>query len=250
MSDKLRLLAVGAHVADVPKRAGGTLARYVKEGHKVFMATLSFGETMESYLLWRKKPGITIDEVRAIREQEFLESCKILGVEPIMLRFEDNFPLHPLPKEAPEKVAELIRRTRPHILLTHWFLELYDDHRITGKLVSTVARDLAADPKSLKEKGLEPWSVEDVYFFEPSIGEADPSRFIPDLYIDVTDVWDRKLECLKPFWFSQTDVSDYYTTAALYCGGQVGVKYAERFAQHRIRRVFKLFPTSRLLGGQ
>jgi 4-oxalomesaconate hydratase len=241
MSNKLRVLAVGAHPADVPKRAGGTLVRYVEEGHKVCMATLSYGETMESDLLW-KKLGMTVEKIKPIREREFFESAKILGVEPIVLGFEDNFPKNPLTTDKQAKVAEMIRKIRPHILLTHWIGTLYDDHRLTAKSVALIARNMAADPKKLVETGLEPWNVQDIYFYEPAERYAALTGFIEDVYIDVSDVWEKKLESLKPFWYSQRNNADYYTQVALYVGTQAEVKYAERFVQYRPKRVIKLFP--------
>ena len=241
----MRILAIGAHVADLPKRIGGTLARYVKEGHEVYMVTLSYGETVESNLLW-KEAGMNIDAARSIREKEFLESARILGVTPISLGFRDNFPINPLTEEKHEKVAEVIRRTKPHILFTHWLLEVYDDHRLTAKSACLVARDIAADSAKRIGDSLKSWNAEDIYMFEPSIesfgGSANITRFIEDVYVDVSDVWDKKMEALKPFWRSQTDQSDYYTLIGSYCGSQAKVKYAERFVQYRPRRVFKSLP--------
>ena len=245
---RLRVLAIGAHPADVPKRAGGTVARYVKEGHEVYMACLTFGETMESQLLW-EKPEMTIDKAKSIRREEFLESAEILGVKPIMLGFDDNFSIHPLTEEKQLKVAEVIRRTRPHIVLTHWMMTLYDDHRLTAKSICFKARELAADPEKLKETGLKPWSFEDIYFFEPAETYGPITGFLEDIYIDVTDVWEVKMKALEPFWKSQRKNADYYTQVALYCGRQAGVKYAERFVQFRTKRVLKLFPTPSNLRG-
>lgn len=250
----VRVLAVGAHPADIPKRAGGTIARYITEGHEVHLVTLTFGETKESSLLWRK-PGMTVKKAIEIRKREFLESAKILGAEPITLGFRDNFSLNPLTEKKEMKIAELIRRTRPHIILTHWLMAIFDDHRTTAKSLCLTARDMAADPKKLTEAGLEPWDVQNIYLFEPSLelygGSAHITGFLEDLYIDVSDFWDKKMEALKPFWNSQNNNSEYYTQVALYCGTQCGtsakVKYAERFVQYRPKCVYKLFPLTNFL---
>lgn len=238
---KLRILAVGAHPADVQKRAGGTVARYADEGHEVYVACFTFGETQESQLLW-EKPDMTIEKAKPIRRREFLRSAEIVGAKPIMLGFDDNFLMHPLTDEKHAKIAEMIRETRPHIILTHWLMTLYDDHRLTAKAVCFTARELAANPDKLKESGLEPWNVEDIYFFEPAERYASVTGFLEDLYIDVTDSWEVKMKSLEPFWYSQRNNADYYTQMALYCGTQAGVKYAERFVQFRTKRVLKLFP--------
>jgi 4-oxalomesaconate hydratase len=205
------------------------------------MATFSYGETMESEILW-KKPGMTVEEVKSIKRGEFLESARILGAEPVEMRFDDNFLRNPLSEEKHRLVAETIRRIRPHLVITHCLTELYHDHRLTSECVCRTARDLAADPEKLTESGLAPWNVKNFYFFEPQAGSAAIIGFLEHIYIDVSDVWDKKVRSLEPFWHSQTNNLDYYTQVARYCGAQAGVKYAERFIQYRPSKVLKLFP--------
>ncbi len=239
MAERLRVLAFGGHSADVPKRAGGTLARYVKEGHEVYMACLTYGETKESPLLWRI-PGMTVEKARDVKRVEHEASAEILGVKPIDLNFGDN----PLVMDEARylKLAELIRRIRPHIMLTHWVLTLYDDHRLTALAVTGKARMMASDPNCLKETGLEPWPVKHVYLFEPAIGLADPTKFIPDVYVDITDTFEQKMKALEPFKSQTLEEMEYYAVLAQYCGRQVGVKHAERFIQYRPQRLYKLLP--------
>jgi len=240
LTEKLRILAVGAHPADVPKRAGGTLMKYAAAGHEVYMATLTYGETKESQLLW-EQPGMTIEKVKPIRRKEFLEASKFMGVKPLCFDYGDH-PNLIVDEERVNELAERIRKIKPHIILTHWILTLYDDHREAGKAICMKVIPKAADPDALKDSNYEPWQVKDVYLFEPAIGLMDETRFIPDLYIDITDFYEKKMETLKFFWKSQTDVSEYYAEVARYCGLQAQVKYAERFIQFRYRRVFDFFP--------
>jgi len=243
LNEKMRILAVGAHPADVPKRAGGTLMKYVAAGHEVYIATLTFGETKESQLLW-KQLGMTIEKVKPIRRREFLEASKFMGVEPLCFDYGDH-PNLMIDDGRVNELAETIRKIKPHIILTHWILTLYDDHREAGKAICMKAIPKAADQNALKNSNYEPWQVDKVYLFEPAIGLIDETRFIPDLYIDITAFYERKMEALKFFWKSQTDVSEYYAEVARYCGLQVRVKYAERFIQFRPKRVFDFFPLSR-----
>lgn len=240
MTEKLRILAVGAHPADVPKRAGGTLIKYVEAGHEVYMATLTYGETKESQLLW-EKPGMTIEKIKPIRREEFLKVSEFMGVKPLCFDYGDH-PDLVVDDERADELAEMIRKIRPHIVLTHWILTLYDDHRETGKAICMKAIPKAADHDALKSSDYEPWQVKGVFLFEPSIGMMDETRFIPDLYIDISGFYEKKMEALKFFWRSQTDVSEYYEGVARYCGLQSRVKYAERFIQFRLKRVFEFFP--------
>jgi len=237
---KLRILAVGAHPADVPKRAGGTLLKYVAAGHEVYMAT--YGETKESQLLW-KQPEMTIEKAKSIRRKEFLEASKFMGVKPLCFDYGDH-PNLVVDEGRVNELAETIRKIKPHILLTHWIFTSYDDHREAGKSLCMKAIPKAADQNALKDSNYEPWQVKDIYLFEPAIGLMDETRFIPDLYIDITAFYEKKMETLRFFWKSQTDVSEYYAEVARYCGLQSRVKYAERFIHFRLKRIFDFFPLS------
>ncbi len=242
LKGKLRILAVGAHPADVPKRAGGTLVKYVAAGHEVYMATLTYGETKESQLLW-EQPGMSIEKAKPIRRKEFLEASNFMGVKPLCFDYGDH-PNLIVDDERADELANMIRKIRPHIVLTHWILTLYDDHREAGKAICMKAIPRAADRDALKDSDYEPWQVKNVFLFEPAIGLMDETRFIPDLYIDITAFYEKKMKALRFFWRSQTDVSEYYAGVARYCGLQARVKYAERFIQFRPRRVFDFFPLS------
>ncbi len=110
VDNKARVLVVSAHPADFCSRAGGTLIKYVRAGCTVKVLWLSHGETDESDLLYKKRPGISLAEVRRIREQEAFASVKIIGAEGHMFGFGDN-PLRMTPERtetlAKEMAAEL-----------------------------------------------------------------------------------------------------------------------------------------------
>ena len=62
------LLVISAHSADYVWRAGGVIAKYVKEGHRVKVICLSYGERGESAELWKK--GYNLDKIKEIRREE------------------------------------------------------------------------------------------------------------------------------------------------------------------------------------
>lgn len=73
-----RLLVVSAHAADYVWRAGGTIAKYVKNGAKVHLVVLSVGVRGESNDLW-KTPDQTAEHVKEIRTAETRKAAGILG---------------------------------------------------------------------------------------------------------------------------------------------------------------------------
>jgi len=62
-------LVVSAHSADFVWRAGGAIASHVRQGWRVKIVCLSFGERGESAKLWRQ-PGMTLEKVKAARRDE------------------------------------------------------------------------------------------------------------------------------------------------------------------------------------
>jgi 4-oxalomesaconate hydratase len=210
---KPRILVVSAHPADFCSRAGGTLIRHVQAGHAVKVIWLSHGETDESHLLYKQRPGISLDEVRQVREREAFACVKVIGAEGLMLAFGDN-PLRMTP-ERMEMLAREMTAFKPTVILTHWTEELeYPSHWLTAKSVIEAAQ--IADGS---------W---DIRFFEPTIGTSTRTGFVPDHYVDISDVFEQKREALRTLE-TQPHLVEYYTTCGRWRGLEIGCTYAEAF---------------------
>jgi 4-oxalomesaconate hydratase len=210
-----RVLTVSAHPADFCSRAGGTLIKHVRAGCAVRVVWLSHGETDESQLLYQQKPGISIEEVRRVREREAFASVKVMGAEGRMLGFGDN-PLR-MTTERIETLAKEIADFKPTLILTHWKDELtYPSHWITAQSVIQAAQIAHGS-----------W---DIRFFEATIGTATRVGFVPDHYVDITDVFEQKMEALKKLE-TQPQLIEYYTTCGRWRGLETGCRYAEGFVR-------------------
>jgi 4-oxalomesaconate hydratase len=215
MADQLRIMAVSAHPADFCSRSGGTLIKHVQAGARVKIVWLTCGETDESHFLLEQRPGISVDEVRAIREQEAFAAAKVVGAEGVMLGYSDN-PLR-MTRKRINRLAREIDDFQPNILLTHWKDELtYPTHLLTTR---------AAVQAALMVK-----CVRDIRFFEPNIGTAARVGFVPDHYVDISDVFERKLEALKTLK-AQPRLVEMYTTCNKWRGIEVRRPYAEGFVR-------------------
>jgi 4-oxalomesaconate hydratase len=210
-----RVLVVSAHPADFCSRAGGTLIQHVRAGCAVRIIWLSHGETDESQLLYQKRPGISIEEVRRVREAEAFASVKVMGAEGRMLGFGDN-PLH-MTTERIETLAREMADFKPTLILTHWKDELtYPSHWIAAQ--STIRAAQIAHVT---------W---DLRFFEATIGTATRVGFVPDHFVDITDVFEKKMEALRKLE-TQPQLIEYYTTCARWRGLEAGCRYAEGFVR-------------------
>lgn len=173
----LRLLAVHAHPDDESSKGAATVARYVREGVQVMVATCTGGERGDIL-----NPAVDTPEVNAnlpqVRRAEMAKAAAILGVEQRWLGFVDSGlpegdPLPPLPEgcfavqdvdEAAGRLVQVIREFRPHVVTTYDENGGYPhpDHIMTHK-ITMAAVEAAADPKLWPEHG-EAWQVSKVYY--------------------------------------------------------------------------------------
>jgi 4-oxalomesaconate hydratase len=229
----INLMVFSAHAADFCSRCGGTLAKYSKNGANVKVIDLTYGERGESSHLWKKmiesNKEISTEEVKKIREREARNAAKILGVEIHFMNF-DDYPLI-INKDRIITIVEEIRSFKPDIILTHWPNDPTNpDHSVTSKLVlKACAYATAIGLKTKTKECLYP----KIFFFEPAVPTTEITGFKPDIYIDITDVFDIKIEALKKFE-AQPFLSEWYTLYAKYRGFQASfilknVKYAEAF---------------------
>jgi len=177
MSEQLRLLAVHAHPDDESSKGAATMARYVAEGADVLVVTLTGGERGSILNPAMDRPEIVAD-LPEVRRREMERARDILGVRQVWLGFLDSGlpegdPLPPLPEgsfgtldvaEAGRPLVEVLRRERPHVVLTYDEYGGYPhpDH-IQCHAVSVFAFDKAADPSYAPELG-EPWQAFKLYY--------------------------------------------------------------------------------------
>ena len=120
MSDAVDLLAIAAHRDDVELTCGGTLAKAVRAGHRVGILDLTEGEM-----------GTRGDA--ATRTAEADKAAKTLGVT---IRLNAGMrDAHLENNEASRKrIVELIRRTRPRVVILPFPVGRHPDHRIASEL--------------------------------------------------------------------------------------------------------------------
>ena len=215
MADQRRIMVISAHPADFCSRSGGTLIKHVQAGDRVKVVWLTHGETDESGFLYKERPGIAVEEVRRIREKEAFACADVIGAEGRMFGFGDN-PLRMTP-ERMDLLAQEIADFRPDVMLTHWKDELtYPTHLIASQ---------AAVQATLIVKG-----TRDIRFFEPNIGTAARVGFVPDHYVDISDVFEKKLEALKTLE-AQPHLVELYTTCNRWRGIESRCENAEGFVR-------------------
>jgi len=179
-----RVLVFSAHAADFCSRAGGAIIRLVDAGSTVLVYDMTYGEKCESPALWARDPKPTIDEVKGIRKQEMEAAAKALGASIACFDFGDS-PLV-IGSERRQQVMEVFREFQPDLVLTHWKDDiLHPDH------VETTAAVLWASRYCFRpgiELGHPPCPAPEVVCYETTLGTAPVANFMPNVYVDITEV--------------------------------------------------------------
>ena len=230
MDDMKTVLVVSAHAADFAWRAGGAIAVYAERGYRVRILCLSYGERGESERLW-KIDGMTIDRVKEDRHAEASRAAAILGSE---IRFFDmgDYPIVP----TEEKILELVnefREHKPEIVLTHSSEDPYNfDHPMAHDLTLKARIYAQAAGYPAKGKGGQD-NAPPVFLFEPH--QPEQCNFKPQVLMDITPVWEKKLKAMESM-AAQEHLVLYYTdlgkrrgVQAVRNSGRRAIKYAEAF---------------------
>lgn len=226
---KLDILAFGAHPDDVELSASGTLINHIKKGYKCGIVDLTNGE------LGTRGTAET-------RKEEAEASSKIIGIiarENLNLAdgFFTNDGDHRL------EVVKMIRKYQPSIVLCNAISDRHPDHGRGASLVSD-AIFLSGLVKVVTQIGgvdQLPWRPQAVYHYIQD-------RFIkPDFVVDVSDVWEQRMESVKAFktQFYQADSTepdtaisskeflDFLKGRAMEYGRPAGFQFAEGFTVER-----------------
>jgi mycothiol S-conjugate amidase len=173
-----RLLSVHAHPDDEASKGAPTVAKYVSEGHEAVLVCATGGEAGDILNPVMDRREI-IDNLAAVRVEELNRSVKIIGYnELVWLDYRDSGMPDTEPNKHPENFAnadldeavgrlvQIIRRTRPHVLLTYGDDQQgykHPDHLRVHE-ISVIAFDRAADPAWYSETDTEPWQPLKMYY--------------------------------------------------------------------------------------
>jgi LmbE family N-acetylglucosaminyl deacetylase len=186
-----RILMVTAHPDDVDFGSAGSVARWTDAGIEVAYCICTNGEAggFDASI-----PRATMAE---IRQAEQRAAAKVVGVTDVTFlgypdgRLESTIALR-------RDISRVIRRVRPQRVVASSpernFQRMYashPDHLAAGEATMAAvypdARNEFAHPELLEE-GFEPWSAAEMYLVTPDI---------PDVFVDITETFDRKLDALR-----------------------------------------------------
>lgn len=218
----MRILAVGAHPDDLEILCGGTLARFVQEGHEVVMCHASRGDR-GSFVHSR-------EDIIRIRGEEARRAAEVAGAAYASLGFSDG---EVLAADADQRraVVDLIRDVRPDLIITHFPNDYMSDHNEISRLVFDCSFH-ATLPLFETDKPHHS-EVTPIYYMETVMGIG----FHPTEFVDVSSTMETKTAMLEAHesqltWLRDhdgVDIVEQMRTTTRFRGQQCGVPYAEGF---------------------
>jgi len=202
----MNILAIGSHPDDIEFGCGGTLIKYSQQGHNIFLLVLTDGS-------FGGDPQIRKDE--QAQAARFMNTRELFWGGFNDTELVDN-------RELILKIEEVIRKVNPDIIFLNYEEDVHQDHRATSQAAVSASR-----------------YVREVLFYEVPTTQ----RFEPEIFVDIQDVLDKKLQLLK-IHASQVDktrienltILESAQSCANFRGFQGRVKYAEGFKALRVLR--------------
>lgn len=234
---KLDILVFAVHPDDAELGCSGTILKHIAAGRKVGIVDLTRGE------LGTRGTADT-------RDEESANSTKILGLhvrENLGMRdgFFRNDEEHQL------KIIQMIRKYTPDIVLSNALHDRHPDHGRAADLVyDALFLSGLAKIKTANE------GVDQTAYRPGLLLNYIQDRYIePDILIDVSDFWEKKLECIRAFktQFANPDSDEQETyisspeflktidARSRELGKSIGAVHAEGFTSRKLLGVTDLF---------
>ncbi len=222
---QLHLLVIGAHIGDAEVTAGGVVCKYTRAGHHATFLHLTPGE--------KGNPKMDHLAYKQQRLAETRRSAEKMGAEVIVFEYPDGE--LPVNDEVKLKICDTVRQLRPDIVITHWQGSFHRDHRNCHVNVMEGVF-WAALPGIVR--ALPPHCITALYYAE---NWEDPYDYQPDLWIDISEVYDQWMAALREHALFRGEVASfdylqYYSGLTAMRGAEVGYKRAQTFALPPISR--------------
>jgi LmbE family N-acetylglucosaminyl deacetylase len=199
----INILAIGAHPDDIEFGCGGTLIKYTRKGHRLFLMIMTGGAQ-----------GAPAE----MRMQEQKASRAILGADDIFWGGYDDTHLV-VDVEMIRKIEGVIAAVKPEFIFCHFPDDTHQDHRHLAQAIMSATR-----------------YIRNVLFYEGPTTQ----NFNPQVYVDIADTLEAKLDALRAHrsQVMKTNIEDLSIievarSSANFRGIQGRVKYAEAF--HALR---------------
>jgi len=220
MADQ-HLMVVGAHISDAENMSGAVMLKHKKAGWDITIVHVTAGE--------KGHPTLSAEEYLEMRLEDARASAEFIGANYEVMPYKDGE--LEVNEESIWTLADLIRRYRPTMIITHWNGSFHQDHNNTHHLVWK-ARYKAA--LQAFKRDYPAHSVRSILYSE---NWEDMENYVADIYLDVSDIFGDYLKVLKTHALMRERYAsfryyDYYEALGTVRGALAGFDKAVTLMRH------------------
>lgn len=201
----MNILAIGAHPDDIEFGCGGTLLKYIHNGHNVYLLVMTEGH----------KGGQA-----KLRRMEQKRAAAILKPQEVIWGTYHDTELSPKMNEMVQDIEAILERVQPHFTFVHYDEDTHQDHRALAKAAVSATR-----------------YVKNVLFYEGPTSQ----NFSPTVFVDIRETLEEKTQVLLAHQSQVTktnieglSIVDISRSTAVFRGISGRVQYAEGFMPLRM----------------
>ncbi|RMH56007.1 MAG: hypothetical protein D6679_10170 [Candidatus Hydrogenedentota bacterium] len=201
----MNILAIGAHYDDLELGCGGTLAKYVLNGHNVTGVVVTHSK-------YSDYNGELI-RARETARREGTEAAHIVGYDLLCLEWETKKVA--FGHELIETLNRIIDEREIDVIFTHWDFDVHQDHQAIGKATLSAGR-----------------KINRLLMYRSNL-YMNSIHFNENYFVDITETIEIKMRAIEahrnevkkfgPHWVQ------FWRNEAANNGQKVGVRYAEVF---------------------
>jgi bacillithiol biosynthesis deacetylase BshB1 len=218
------ILVFGPHPDDQELGMGGTIAKLVRQGHRVHLVDMTNGEPT---------PFGSVET----RAREAAAAAKVLGVGRTLVGLKNREVQHTI--EARHRVAAVIRVHRPDWMFVPYPIDAHPDH----VAVTRICEDARFDAKLTKtDIPGDPWYPKRVIHYYCTHLRMS---FQPTFCIDMSNTIEQKMQAVACYasqfdrpasgvYDKSPDVPAMLRTLTGYFGGRIGTAHAEPFSTQEV----------------
>jgi len=212
------IVVIAPHPDDETLGCGGTILKYIKQGHKVYWLIVTSGKDSTIF------PTVNISAYNSniTKVSSLYGFTEVIKLDLPVVRL-DTIPEHTIY----DSIATLMKSIKPEIVYIPNLNDIHSDHKIVSNIMISCTKDFRFP------------FIKKVYMYE-TISETDYSpalqgmAFVPNSFVDITDYIEKKMGIMDAY---TTEVmpsphprsSHAIKALAAYRGARISVLYAEAF---------------------
>ncbi|MBR4560695.1 MAG: PIG-L family deacetylase [Bacteroidales bacterium] len=215
-----KVLVVAVHADDETLGCGGTLLKHKAQGDEIYWLLLTGPVKMPQTCFSDEHIQQRAERVSRIAKAYGFDGLDYLELPTQLLHTLDL-------RDIIKRISEVFKRIQPNIIYTMFANDVHSDHRVAFDAVYSCTKSFRYP------------FIEKIYMME-TLSETEfalsvPAKtFIPNVYVDITDFIDRKLEIMQ--MYPKEVMAEPYPRSlssikalARVRGSRAGVMYAETF---------------------